>query len=229
MKLQKLTLTALVCCFALICYSQDEVKVLSSGAIEVIGEASISLPADYAEVQITSSQYNIQAKVAHEQATKDMAKAIEYLKKNKAVSDIKTTRVILNERNNGNGSIGYYASQSLSFKLNDLSKYDEIILGLIGVGVNGINNVNFKSSETEKYKDILLQRAMQNARKKAQLMAAEYGQKVGRAIMISDRVGMENPFPMMEYKMASFDIAGPSVEGGAIEIFTTVNVQFELK
>ncbi len=231
MKLKKLSLTFVALCLALTGYSQNEAAAVGFGAIEVTGQASISLPADYAEIQIGSNIRNTNAAAAHKEVTAQMAKAIEYLKKQKAVSDVKTTRVSLNTYYSGSRgeNEGYSASQSLTFRLNDLSKYDEIMLGLISIGANNINNVVFKSSQTESAKNTLLQQAMQDARKKAELMAGEYGQKVGRAIMISDRVGMGNPSPMMEYKMASFDSAGPSVEGGAIEISTTVNVQFELK
>ncbi len=221
----------LLLCLTFFGYGQNEVTAVGYGAIEVMGEASISLPADYAEIQVGSNARNANAAAAHKEATAQMAKTIEFLKKQKAVSDVKTTRVSLNTYYSGSRSESpdYDARQSLTFKLNDLSKYDEIMLGLISLGINDVNNVSFKSTQAEGAQNALLQQAMQNARKKAELMAAEYGQKVGRALMISDRVGMGNPSPIMEYKRASFDMAGPSVEGGAIEISTTVNVQFELK
>lgn len=231
MKLQSVVCTVLISSISLLGWAQNEVSAVGFGAIEVMGEASVSLPADYAEIQLGSSAKNANAAVAHKETTAQMAKTIEYLKKHKYVSDVHTNQVSLNQHYGGSRSdaIEYLARQSLSFKLNDLSKYDEVMLGLISLGVNNINNVSFKSTQAEQAKTALMQQAMQNARKKAELMAAEYGQEVGRAMMISDRVGMGNPSPIMEYKMASFDASGPSVEGGSIEISTSVNVQFELK
>ncbi len=231
MKLQRLFMIASLMCMVLIGHSQNDVTAVAFGAIEVMGEATISLTADYAEIQLGSSAVNSDASVAHKEATAQMTETIEYLKKQKAVSDIKTTQVSLNAHYSSSRSETpkYMARQSLSFKLNDLSKYDEIMLGLINMGLNNISNVSFKSTQAENAEKALLQQAMQNARKKAELMAGEYGQQVGRALMISDRVGTGNPSPVMEYKMAAFDSSGPSVEGGAIEISTTVNVQFELK
>ncbi len=231
MKITKLVAIATFMLAAISGYGQNDVTAVPYGAIEVLGEAKITVPADYVEIQISANAQSGDAREAHRMATEEMAKAIAFLKKQQNVSDVKTTRVSLNPRQIGpkSGNIEYYATQSLSFRLNDVQSYDNIMLGLIESGINGIGNVSFRSSEAESFADALLKKAMQDARRKAVLMAAEYGQQVGRAIHISDRAMGEMPRPMLQYKAASYDMAGPSVEAGEIELTTTVNVQFELK
>ena len=231
MKIIKSLAAASILMTATLTSAQNNTTAVPYGAIDVTGEASISVPADYVEIHISANANSKDAKEAHRMATEEMAKAIDFLKKQKNISELKTTRISLNPRQVGarNEDIEYYASQTLTFRLNDVKQYDQVMLGLIGIVINGINHVSFQSSEAEGMQDMLLKEAMQEARRKAALMAAEYGQEIGRAVHISDRTDYGGPRPMMEYKSASFDMAGPSVEAGEIELSTTVNVQFELK
>lgn len=203
----------------------------TAGTISVKGEAELSLPADYAMVQITVSHESGNAKEAHGQVTEEMGKVLEFLKKQEGIADVRTTRVNLRPRNIGprGETSGYYANQTLHFRLNKLENYDDLMLQLIAMGVNGIDNVSFQSSQADEVEQTLLKQAMQDAREKAELMAGQYGQNVGKATYISDNINSGGPRPMFEYKSANLAVSGPSVEPGEITVSTSVSVEFELK
>lgn len=128
------------------------------------------------------------------------------------------------------GSKEYNARQTLNFELTKLENYDEVMLSLIDMGINGVGSVQFKSTEEENFEEVLMRKAVQDARKKAVILASELGQEVGAAKVI-DEQGSGGAYPIMEYKMAlSSDASGgPSVAPGNLKITKTVQIQFELK
>ena len=210
----------------------DQVEAKAPGTISVMGEASVELVADRVNIQIVAEHNMATAHEAYKMTTEEMAEAIALLKKRNDIEELKTTQVMLNPRvrDYQKGTKEYNARQTLSFTLTRLEKYDELMLNLIDLGINGVGQVHFINSEAEKYEEILMRQAVQDARKKAVILTSELGQEVGRAVVISDRY-VSSPYPRMEAMMSydSKSAGGPSVVPGNLEITKTVNIQFELK
>lgn len=229
MKILQLSALALVLAVANTAPAQtaENTQATPAGTINVNGEATIKVEADQVIIEIYSDHTDEDAQQAYRQTTDEMKKALDFLKSRQDVKDLKTTNVQLSARQDyQQKTTEYNARQSLTFKLTDVKAYDDLMLSLIKMGINGIGQVNFISSESEKYDEILMRQAVQNARKKAVILASELGQQVGKATMISD-VNYNGPMPMREYKAAFSSMA--SVAPGSLELSAVVNVEFELK
>ena len=220
--------------FAMIPSSQlaaQESETKTAGSVSVSGTATMDIEADCVSIQIISEHTKPKARDAYNMTVEEMSEALELLKKRKDITNLNTTQIMLHPRvkDYKSGEKEYNARQVLSFELTKLEAYDELMLSLIDLGINGIGQVQFKSSKADEYEEVLMRKAVQDARKKAVILASELGQEVGRATMINEQsAGM--PRPMMDYKMSlSSEMSGPSVAPGSLTIGKTVHIQFELK
>ena len=122
----------------------------------------------------------------------------------------------------------YRATQTISIKLRELKRYDEVMLKLIDTGVNGVQGISFSSSKMEEYESQARKKAIANAKMKAEEYAAALGQKVGTAIQISE-AGTEAPQPMPQVRMAkAFSDTQESLAPGEMTITANVQVNFAL-
>lgn len=203
-----------------------------TGVITVNGEASMDIEADCVSIQIVSDHTNAKARDAYKMTVEEMAEAVAFLKGRKDIKNMKTTQVMLypRVRDYKSGEKEYNARQTLTFELTDIEKYDELMLSLIEKGINGVGQVQFKSSKADEYEETLMRQAVQDARKKAVILASELGQEVGRAMVINvDGGGGYMPMLKSSVMYDSEAGGGPSVVAGNMRIAKSVNIQFELK
>ena len=210
----------------------QEAQASKPGVITVSGEASMDIVADCVSILIVSDHTNPKAREAYKMTVDEMSKAVAFLKNRKDIKNMKTTQVMLYPRvmDYKSGDKEYNARQTLNFELTEVEKYDELMLSLIEMGINGVGQVQFKSSQVEEYEETLMRQAVQDARKKAVILASELGQEVGRATVISTDGG-GGYMPMLKSSMMYESDAGggPSVVAGNMRIAKSVNIQFELK
>ena len=128
----------------------------------------------------------------------------------------------------------YIATQSVQILLKDLSKYDTLMEGLVNEGINRIDNVEFKSSKMLQLQSDARKLAIKDAKAKAEDFVSVLGQKVGKAIVISDNSQSYIPQPRM-YAMKSMSMdkaeSAPreTLAIGEIEITSNVSVSFILE
>ena len=159
---------------------------------------------------------------------------IKYLKSEGVPEkNIQTDYVNLNKNYNYNDkTYSYVANQAISIKLDNLKNYEKIMSGLLKVGLNRIDGVQFKSSDMEKYMSEARKKAVVNAKNKASEYASSIEQSIGKAISISEV--QTNNFPPM-YRMNEMKMSSDSAEQqetiapGEMEIKAQVTVAFELK
>lgn len=210
--------------------SSEKIIEVNQSTISVSGVAKITLPANQVSFSISVSENDPEAKIVIENTRKKMTRLVTLLKNRKNIKGLKTDYVQLNNRNYGDKRNDFYASQSLNFTLTDLSQYDALLTELLNAGANGVNQTQFGNSESEKQQDLLLELALRDAKMKAERMAEAYGQKIGKAISISDNPNVNNsPSPAFYKSFAEADVSGPSIVGGNLELSSRVYVQFELK
>ena len=154
---------------------------------------------------------------------------------NIAKEDFQTQRVSLNpnydyEKKKHN----YLATQSVQILLKDLSKYDALVDGLVDIGINRIDNVEFKSSKFDALQSDARKLAIKDAKAKAEDFVSVLGQKVGKAITISDNSQNYTPQPI-RYAMKTMSVANDAAESretlatGELEIIVNVSVSFILE
>ena len=125
----------------------------------------------------------------------------------------------------------YVANQAISIKVKDLKKYEGLMNGLLESGINRIDGVAFSSSKHKLLESEGRQKAMINAKSKAQEYANAINQTIGKAVSISEfRQSNNGPQPML--KSMSLDSASSgemqTLAPGEMEIRVTVNVRFAL-
>jgi uncharacterized protein len=152
---------------------------------------------------------------------------------------IKTTQMSFNEEWDYSGTQrfknGYTASTSVSFTLNDFSKYLKLWQKLSEYPEVSVNGVNFSHSEYETIQNEIKSAALLNAKNKASKMAETLGVRLGQVIYIGDNSEpIVHPvnYQMRESRMdmmAKSSVGGASpVEPGMIKIDSDVRVDFRI-
>lgn len=204
--------------------------------ISVSGEGKIKVVPDEAVISIAVETKGEESAKVKKENDVVVDKVLKYLKSTKInPKDIKTERVSLYPSYDYNKKKNYYmATQTISITLRDLSTYDVLMDELVKAGVNRVNGVTFQSSEIEKLKSEARVMAVVDAKKKAEDFANALGQKVGKAIVITDNSSpIYNPpyyranVMMMEAKADGG--SGETLSVGEIEINTFVNITFALE
>ncbi len=203
--------------------------------ISVSGEGKIKVIPDEAIISIAVETKGEESSKVKKENDASIDKVLKFLKTTKIdQKNIKTERVSLYPQYDYQKKKNYYfASQTISIHLKDLSQYEVIMSGLVDAGVNRVNGVVFQSSQMEILKSDARKRAVADAKKKAEDFAGALGQKVGKAIVVSDNSQpIYNPpmyrNVMMEAKMEG-DVSQETLAIGEIEINTNVNITFILE
>lgn len=203
--------------------------------ITVSGEGKISVMPDRAVLKFGIQNSGKEASEVKNLNDETVDKVLKYIKKfGIATTDYKTTQVSLRKEYDYEKKKHFYkAVQSIQITLKDLTKYDELMAGLVDTGINNIDNVEFKSSKIEEHQSNARKLAIQDAKKKAEDYVSVLNQKVGKAIMITDNSQPIYP-PMYKnvvYEAMASDAgsARETVAIGEIEIITNVNVSFLLE
>lgn len=206
--------------------------------VNVNGEHIINVEPDGANVNFMISTTHKDLQTAKKENDALVSKAITFLKNQKiADKDLQTTRVDLQPYNeyvkDENPIPMFRAQQSLTFKLTELDKLTDILSGLVDLGVNNIQNVQFISSKMDELQNEARAKAMQDAKRKAGILAEAVGQKVGNAFAIHDNTSSNNNPPRPIYMaFKSADMAEARVQDpiatGEIEIRANVQVSFLL-
>jgi len=201
--------------------------------ITVTGEGRIKVVPDRVEINFAVNNFGKDAAEVKKLNDETIDKVLKFIKKfGIPTSDYKTTQVSLNKTYDyDKKKYNFQASQSISIILKEITKYDELMMGLVDNGINSINNVEFKSSKMEQHKSEARKLAILDAKKKAEDYVSVLNQKVGKAILITDNSGYYQP-PM--YKNVGLALAAEGMDRqetlavGEIDILTNVSVSFVL-
>lgn len=202
--------------------------------ISVSGEGKISVTPDQAIISVGFQNSGKDAKEVKSLNDEVVDKVIKFLKKTGIpATDYKTNNVSLNKSYDYEKKKNtFQANQTLSITLKDLSKYDEVMMGLNDAGVNTINGVEFKSSKMSDYEKEARKKAVLDAKQKAQDYVSVLGQKVGKALLITDNSPVYVPQPMYKTNMMAMAAdAAPreTLAVGEMEINVNVSVTFALE
>lgn len=203
--------------------------------INVSGEGKIKTEPDQALILVSIETKGVKAEDVKRENDKKMDAILKFItKSNIAKEDFQTQRVSLNptydyEKKKHN----YVATQSLQILLKNVSKYDELMEGLINTGINRIDNVEFKSSKLKTLQSEARKLAMSDAKSKAEDYVSVLGQKVGKATLISDNSqSYIPPAPARMYAMKAMamdeSVSKETIAVGEIEITANVSVSFIL-
>jgi uncharacterized protein YggE len=184
-----LTIALVMLCAASVAAAAQQQRELP--LITVTGEAEVRVVPDEVVFDLTIQTLNRDMRLAKSQTDERLKKTIELTRKYKiAPVDVQTDYIKLEPRYRGNDEtrtlVGYSVRKDLVFTLRDASQAAELLCDLIESGVTRINSVNFRSSQLRKHRDQARALAIKAAQEKATALAAEIGQRIGKAYSIEE-------------------------------------------
>lgn len=206
-------------------YSQQ-----NSPVVNVTGEGTVNIAPDKVLLRARVEHTGKSPAEVKAQNDRVVEQILNYLKSQGLSSkDFQTEYVTLNKDYNYNTKETFYsANQAISIQLNDLSKYERIMSGLLESGLNRIDGIQFQSSRKEELESEARKKAILNARAKATEYAQALGQEIGKAQVINEVEGGSIP-PMYRMEMkASDSSAEQTLAPGEMEITVRVNTSFLL-
>jgi uncharacterized protein YggE len=201
--------------------------------ISVSGEGIIKVMPDRVLIHTGIENTGKDAKEVKNMNDATIDKVIKFLK-NFGIQpqDYQTTQVRLFRSYDSDKKRNVFkATQTLKIVLKDVSKYDELMIGLMDQGINQIQGIEFTSSEMEKHKAEARKQAVLQAKKKAEDYVSVLGQKVGKALLIEEQSVGTYPPMFRNAMMMEMDTAAPreTLAIGEMEIKSQVQVRFLLE
>ncbi len=205
-------------------------------AISVTGEATVSATPDLAQIDVGVTSEAKTARDASEANNAAMGKVLMALKgAGIDEKDYQTSRLSLQPQIGSNyrtsdrpsGIFGFRASNRVTVKVRDVSKVAGLIDLLVGAGANEIGGVHFTVTQASKVLDEARDKAIADARRKAEIYAKAAGVTLGDPISISEEGA---PAPVFRSKVAAPMAAGAvPVAPGEETLSVTVNVSWAIK
>jgi uncharacterized protein YggE len=199
--------------------------------ISVSGEAQVSVAPDLAQIDGGVATEAKTAREASDANNRAMAAILPALKAaGIAEADIQTQRLSLYpqsapSRPNGPMQVtGYRASNRVTVRIRDIAKVAATIDALVAAGANEIGGINFMVSQESKVLDEARVRALEDARRKAEIYAKAANVRLGSPVSIAEE-GSGGPVPMRAQFKAG---ASAPVAPGEETLRVSVNVAYEI-
>jgi hypothetical protein len=204
-------------------------------AISVTGDATVSVAPDLAQIDggVTSDAKT--ARDASEANNAAMGKVLLALKgAGIDEKDYQTSRLSLQPQFAANykpsdrapGIVSFRASNRVTVKVRDVTKIANVIDVLVGAGANEIGGINFTVTQASKVLDEAREKAIADARRKAEIYARAAGVTLGDPISISEEGA---PVPAFRGKMAAPMAASTPVAPGEETLSVTVGMTWAIK
>ena len=203
-------------------------------AISVTGEANVSVAPDQAQIEggVTSDART--AREASDANNAAMGKVLAALKgAGIEEKDYRTSRLSLQPQfatpskvSERAGIVSFRASNRVTVKVRDVTKVANVIDVLVGAGANEIGGINFMVTQASKVLDEAREKAIADARRKAEIYAKAAGVTLGDPISISEEGA---PVPAFRGKMAAPMAASAPVAQGEETLSVTVSVSWAIK
>jgi uncharacterized protein YggE len=138
------------------------------------------------------------------------------------------------DQERGNQLTGYRVSNTVSVTLDKLSMVGEAIDSAIKAGATNVDSVNFTLADEKPWLNEAMVLAVENARKKAELLASAAGVKLGPVMIIRDPSTQFQPYSMgKEMRMMAMAAAGDAssvtpIAPGKLEIRAVVEMVYAL-
>ncbi len=202
---------------------------LLGGTIKVYGESELEITPDQARVSVG---VEIQAEDAQEavgenaRVIKNVLAAVDQF--GAAVSSVTTGSYQVYAIRHDEVR-QYMASNQLQVTLDDLTQLGELIDVMIAAGANRVLSVQFEASNSDEAKLLALGKAVEQARGKAQALAAAADVELGDILSITEESGSYTPYQMAD--MQSLKVAGEAtteIRPGNIRIQARVGMEYRI-
>jgi len=201
--------------------------------ISVTGEARISVPPDFAQIEAGVTSEARTAREASDANNAAMGKVLLALKSAGIdEKDYQTSRLSLQPQTSqgrpGAPStiVAYRASNRVTIRLHDVGKLANVIDTLVAAGANDIGGISFMVSQASKLLDDAREQAIADARRKAEIYAKAAGVTLGGPLIITEG-GL--PAPIAFRRMAAGAAESAPIAPGEETLQLNVSVSWAIK
>lgn len=200
--------------------------------VEVVGEGIVYATPDMVNISISIEKEGLDLKNLRQKNGEAVAQVLQLLSKELPMENFQTSYISL-YKDDYNKLNKYRVVQNINVKLEDISKYDNLMNAIFDAGVNRIDGISFGVKNKEKLLQEARVAAINDARKKALLYAVSLDQNIGKAIQIKEVNSHFNDIQPVE-RMSKMSLGSPAngndntLAVGKIAIEAQVNVAFEL-
>jgi hypothetical protein len=206
--------------------------------IAVTGSAEVAAAPDRAMVGLGAVAESKQAQDAQKQIAQIMQRVIEDIK-SQGVPDekIRTAGLSLSpvyahpapragHEPEAPRIVGYRAANTVQVQVDELERVGGVIDAAIAAGANQLNGLSFDLRDDLKQRKQALQLAAQEARSKAEAVAAGLNLQLGEVLEIREE-GSPAAYPA-ERRFAASSAAGTPIQPGQVQVSAGVLVRFRL-
>ena len=205
--------------------------------ISVTGEGKAAAPPDMAVIRTGVVTYRPTATEALSANNESMKKILEVLKTfNIASKDIQTSgfNVSPESKRDERGRtqpeiIGYRVTNQASVKVRNLDDLGKVLDSLVRAGSNQLSGVSFGLEDPTSILNQARNRAVADARSRAELYAQAAGVQLGKVLTISEQpIEMPRPQPFVR-AMAMESVSSVPVATGEQEVHARIHMVFALE
>ena len=210
------------------------VAVAEGATITVTGSASVSLKADYARISVGVST---NAKTVEQAANKNNAaiyavigalKEAGVLEEDIATSNYTVYAEYDYSSMGGQKLTGYNVTNQLTVIIRDMEHIGATLDKATAAGANNIYNIEFLSTKADEAQDEAMVYAVQDAMRRAKLLADAAGLSLGGIKSISDSIASYG-IVTRSYSSKLDAVAGNSILPDDTSVAASVTIVFELK
>ncbi len=209
----------------------------SERAITIQGTGKVTAKPDIA---VTSMGMISSAKTVSEAQQKNTAIMNKLIEKLKALGidskDIQTTNYNIYPQydylqDKGQVLRGYEVNQSVTIKIRDLTKANQVLALAGEVGTNNVSGLQFTIDDNEIYKVEARKLALEKIAEKAKTLTNLLGVKVVGVVSYNEYEGSGGIYPMKAYADSSIGMGGgaPAVESGSTDVTINASVTLEIR
>jgi len=217
----------------------DSKQTVAAPTLTVTGHGEVSTAPDQAIIRLGVISQATEASTAQRQSNEVASLALDKFKQmNIPGEKITTAGLTLSpvfSRQSPKGTdepfepqiVAYRARNTLQVVLEDLSRVGQVIDTGVRAGANHMEGLTFELREDGKYKDQALRLAVQDARRKADTIAAAMGVEIEAVHEIAEG-GISVMRPQMQAARVFAAETGTPVEPGQVKVEATVTIRYRI-
>ena len=223
----------------LLCLGMSSVAMAAPGpgsaVISVSGQGRADVAPDMAVVNIgivTTGKTAQLAQAENARVASDVTAALGQL--GIFSKDIQThyTMSPVYEKGDYRKAVGYRANNTVTVTVHDVAKAGQVIDAALSSGATDVNGLSFGLKDAKSVRNTALQMAVQDARSKADAIAAALGVKIVGIQNVKEDGGNFARYEVANARLAKLDgaaMADTPVNAGTVEVNAEVHIDFQIQ
>lgn len=205
-----------------------------SDGFSVTGTGKSSIKPDSASLSVGVESRGPSSEMVQEQMNGSINKVTDAIKALGIESaDIKTSNYNVNPEYDYTSATrkitGYSASTNLQIRVKDIAKANSVLDAATKAGATQVGNINFENSDKSAAENEARQKAVVDAKAKAESAAKIAGFKLGKIINYSENSGYPSIQPMLMKADSAQGNVATEVQPGTNEVSISVTLSFEVE